>query len=112
MELVRNYGNGPLPSRFESTAYFTNGRREWALPKSDALAYLDWCDSRGLKVLGFEVWYPTTPGPTVTDVGVGNLEGVGAVRSAITSHPGHYAWGPVVFNITVAEPEPVSRQFV
>src|SRR4051812_43302969 len=102
MELVREYGNGPLPSQFESRAYFTADRLEWALPKPDALAYLDWCESRGLKVLGFDVWYPTTPGPTVTDVGIGNIEGVAAVRAAISHHPGHYVWGPVVFNITMA----------
>jgi hypothetical protein len=99
---VTEYGNGPLPAHLESAAYFTDDRREWALPKSEALAYLDWCERRGLKVLGFEVWYPTTPGPTVTDLGLGNVEGIAAARNGIARHPGRYVSGSVVFNITVA----------
>jgi hypothetical protein len=104
---VTEYGNGPLPVQFESAAYFTHGRREWALPKGEALTYLDWCEQRGLNVLGFEVWYPTTPGPTITDLGLGNIEGVAAARDGITQHPGRYVSGSVVFNITVAEHEPI-----
>jgi hypothetical protein len=47
--------NGPLPGAFDSVAYFTEDRREWALPKQNALAYLDWCEQHELSVLGFEV---------------------------------------------------------
>lgn len=97
------YSNGPLPAHLEPAAYFTGDRREWALPKAAALDYLDWCECQGLRVLGFEVWYPTTPGPTVTDFGLGNVEGVAASRDRIREHPGRYVSGPVVFNITVAE---------
>jgi hypothetical protein len=71
---VTHYGNGPLPEHLASAAYFTGDRQEWALPKAEALSYLDWCESKSLSVLGFEVWYPTTPGPTVVELGVGNVE--------------------------------------
>jgi hypothetical protein len=104
---VTKYGNGPLPAHLEPAAYFTEDRGEWALPKAEALEYLDWCERRGLRVLGFEVWYPTTPGPTVTDLGLGNVEGVTAVREGIREHPGRYVWGQVVFNITIAEHDPM-----
>jgi hypothetical protein len=99
---VTEYRNGPLPERFEAAAYFTGNRGEWALPKVEALDYLDWCEHGGLTVLGFDVWYPTTPGPTVTDLGLGNVEGVEAVRAAIRDHPGRHVSGTVVFNIWVA----------
>ena len=98
---IKEYGNGPLPAHFEPAAYFTSDRSEWALPKAEALDYLDWCERRSLRVLGFEVWYPTTPGPTVTDFGLGNVEGVTAARAGIREHPGSDLSGPVVFNITV-----------
>ncbi len=59
------YSNGPLPLRLKERAYFTLEEAEFALRKSDALEYLQWCKSKGLLVLGYEVWYATTPGPTV-----------------------------------------------
>jgi len=99
---ITEYANGPLPAHLQPAAYFTGDRREWALPKAAALDYVDWCEGQGLRVLGFEVWYPTTPGPTVTDVGLGNVEGTAAVRARILEHPERYVWGPVVFNFTVA----------
>jgi hypothetical protein len=105
---ITEYRNGPLPAHLESAAYFTDDRDEWALPKAWALEYLDWCEQRGLRVLGFEVWYPTAPGPTVTDIGLGNVEGVVATREGIRNHPGRYASGSVVFNITVGDQGPVS----
>lgn len=105
---VTDYENGPLPVHLESAAYFTGDRREWALPKTEALEYLNWCENQGLKVLGFEVWYPTTPGPTVTDVGLGNVDGVAAAREGIRQHSGSHASGRVVFNISVGEHGPIS----
>lgn len=100
---LKEYGNGPLPAHLASTAYFTKDRGEWALPKEAALSYLDWCEQLGLTVLGFEVWYPTMPGPTVTDLGLGNVQGVVAARAGIREHPGQREEGPVVFNITVVD---------
>jgi hypothetical protein len=91
----------------ESAAYFTHDRGEWALPKAEALAYLDWCEHHGFHVLGFDVWYPSTPGPTVTDLGLGNTEGIAAARREIARHPGRDVSGSVVFNITVAERESI-----
>jgi hypothetical protein len=105
---VTEYGNGPLPADLEPAAYFTDDRGEWALPKAEALKYLDWCERRGLNVLGFDVWYPTRPGPTVKDLGTWNVAGVAATREAIREHPGRYSSGPVVFNITVATHAPIS----
>jgi hypothetical protein len=93
------YANGPLPPHLVAHAYFTADGREWALRKPEALEYLDWCEQQGLRVLGFDVWYPS--GPTPTDFGLGNVEGVAAVRDLIRAHPGRYVWGAVVFNITV-----------
>lgn len=106
---VTHYANGPLPEHLAPAAYFTGDRREWALPKSEALAYIDWCEREHLEVLGFEVWYPTTPGPTVLEFGVGNVEGIAAAREGLQNHPGRYPSGPVVFNITVADREPTPR---
>jgi hypothetical protein len=63
------FSNGPLPQRFEARAYFTGGRKEFALRPADALAYLNWCDEQGLLVLGFDTWLPTMPGPTVVNGG-------------------------------------------
>ena len=64
---VLKYGKGPLPSSFESVAYFTADLKEFALPQSQAINYLDWCQSRGLRVIGFDIWAATQPGPTVAD---------------------------------------------
>ena len=64
-EKIEIYGNGPLPLHLKERAYFTAGKREFALRKSDALEYLDWCKSKGFPVRAYEVWYATAPGPTV-----------------------------------------------
>jgi hypothetical protein len=98
---VTDFGNGPLPEHLESSTYFTAGRREWALPKAAALEYLDWCEAQGLGVHGFDIWYPTKPSPTVTDEGLGNVEGVAAARESIRRHPGEYASGQVVWSCPV-----------
>jgi hypothetical protein len=103
---VTHYGNGPLPEHLASAAYFTGDRQEWALPKAEALSYLDWCESKSLSVIGFEVWYPTTPGPTVVELGVGNVEGIAATRDSIRQHADRDVNSPLVFNITVAEHGP------
>jgi hypothetical protein len=103
---VTHYGNGPLPEHLASAAYFTTDRREWALPKAEALAYLDWCESENLSVLGFEVGNPTMPGPTVVGPGVGNVEGIAATRDSIRQHADRGADNLWVFNITVVEHGP------
>jgi hypothetical protein len=64
-----SFANGPLPREFESRAYFTVRRSEFALCPADALAYLNWCDQQGVVVLGFDTWLPTTPSPTVVNGG-------------------------------------------
>jgi hypothetical protein len=100
---LTHYGNGPLPDDLKAAAYFTEDRKEWALPKADALAYLDWCERENLSVLGFEVWYPTMPGPTVVEHGIGNVEGIAATRDGIRRHPDRDAHDRFVFNICVGE---------
>ncbi|SRR6266511_3209224 len=89
--------NGPLPRSMESRAYFSDDRREFALCRSDALEYLRWCEDNGLKVLGFDIWMPTRPGPTVVDAGGFNGDAF-ACRTVIQDYP-----GDPVFNIW-AEP--------
>jgi hypothetical protein len=102
---VTHYDNGPLPEHLAFAAYFTSNRQEWALPKAEALAYLDWCEGKALSVLGFEVWSPTTSGPTVVEFGVGNVEGIAATRDGIkqVADQDVNRW---VFNIMVAEHGP------
>jgi hypothetical protein len=100
---VTRYANGPLPEHLEHAAYFTVDRKEWALPKAEAILYLDWCEREDFKVLGFDVWYPTSPDPTVADLGIGNIEGIAATLEGIQQHPGCDVYGPVVFNIWVVE---------
>lgn len=75
-EPIEIYGNGPLPLHFKERAYFTSEKSEFALRQKDALEYLNWCKAKGLAVLGYEVWYATTPGPTVPAgwVAEGNAE--------------------------------------
>ena len=101
---MTQYANGPLPRQFEGLAYFTQDRKEWALPKEAALEYLAWCDQHGLQVLGFEVWYPTSFGPTVIAGDVGNDVGVRPNAEAIRNHPARDVHGPLVFNISAREP--------
>lgn len=59
---VKSYNNGPLPDALSERAYFS--AHEFALPKADALRYLLWCKEQGHVIYGWEVWLPTTPGPT------------------------------------------------
>ena len=54
-------GNGPLPQDFKERAYLA--ANEFALYKEDALKYLQWCKANGYEVLGYEIWFPTNPGP-------------------------------------------------
>lgn len=49
-EPIENYSNGPLPSPLKERAYFTSEESEFALRQSDALAYLDWCEAKGIAV--------------------------------------------------------------
>ena len=91
----RECSNGPLPGSMESRAHFDEGGHEFALTRDDALEYLNWCEGRGLNVLGFDAWMPTRPGPTV--INGGGFEGdASACRVAITGFP-----GDLVFNIWV-----------
>lgn len=60
------FTNGPLPEQFLRCAYLTMDQKEWALPKPEALKYIEWCQDKGFQVLGFEVWGPTVPGPTIS----------------------------------------------
>jgi len=96
-----NLSNGPLPQAFEASAYFNSDRTEWALPKSQALAYIDWCEGEGLQVVGFDVWYPTAQGPTVLVTSAGRAVGNAANRRALSDHPGVDETGALVFNIWV-----------
>lgn len=64
---VTLYANAPLPDFLASRAYFSAS--EFALFRADALAFLDWCDSQTIKIIGFDVWLPTHPGPTATMAG-------------------------------------------
>ena len=103
---VLKYGNGPLPSSFESVAYFTADLKEFALPQSEAINYLDWCQSRGFRVIGFDIWAATHPGPTVADYN--GFEGdIEASRHAIRGL--HISWvlarygAEAVFNIWVED---------
>jgi len=41
---LTHYRNGPLPDDLEAAAYFTEDRKEWALPKAESFRYLDWCE--------------------------------------------------------------------
>lgn len=59
---IEMYNNGPLPRYLKERAYFS--ANEFALSKSDALDYLQWCKANSYPVLGYEVWLPTNPGPT------------------------------------------------
>ncbi|RYX86134.1 hypothetical protein EON83_02630 [bacterium] len=60
---IQTYNNGPLPDFLSERAYFTIS--EFALPREDALRYFLWCKEEGHTILGWEVWLPTVPGPTV-----------------------------------------------
>ncbi|HJW13120.1 MAG TPA: hypothetical protein VJ776_00410 [Thermoanaerobaculia bacterium] len=92
---VRECSNGPLPRSMESRAYFDETGREFALTRDDALEYLNWCEGRGLTVLGFDAWMPTRPGPTV--INGGEFEGdASACRVAIDDFT-----GDSIFNIWV-----------
>lgn len=64
-EQVEIYNNGPLPLHLKERAYFPTATAEFALRKSDALKYLRWCKAKNISVLGYEVWFATSPGPTV-----------------------------------------------
>jgi hypothetical protein len=96
-------GLTPLPEHLRAAAYFTPDGGEWALPKKEALGYLDWCQGQDLKVLGFEVWYPLTGGPMVLELGVGNVEGIEANRESILKQPERDVYSRLVFNFTVVE---------
>lgn len=61
-EQIEMLGNGPLPQDFKKRAYLA--ANEFALYKEDALKYLQWCKANGYEVLGYEIWFPTNPGPT------------------------------------------------
>jgi hypothetical protein len=96
-----HFANGLLPEHLEAFAYFTEDRREWALPKAEALAYINWCDEKRLRVVGFDVWRPTRPGPTVVVTSAGDVDGNEATRGALRDHPAGDADGDFVFNICI-----------
>ena len=52
-----------LQSDLQSEAYIANGEPAW--PESAALQVIQELTSRNCRVIGVEVWLPTTPGPTV-----------------------------------------------
>jgi hypothetical protein len=64
MELTQ-YSNGPLPDFLQRQAYLNTETGEFGLNAMDAMLYLDWCKDSNLRILGFETWQPTIPGPTV-----------------------------------------------
>lgn len=96
------YRNGPLPESLASQAYVTDSGHEFALHANAAIEYLQWAQTSGLKVHGFEVWQPTSPGPTPL-VGIG-CEGdaemcIQAIPTITEAH-GEF----VVFNILATRP--------
>lgn len=62
---MKIYDNGPLPMAFYDIAYNTSNETEFALPRSEAIKYIEWCKEQSIEVIGFDTWAPTTPGPTV-----------------------------------------------
>ena len=54
---------GELPESLLNRAYWCGS--EVAFEKPEAILFLDWCDQREVRVLGFDIWGPTQPGPTV-----------------------------------------------
>ena len=59
------YGNGFLPNEFKNRAYISTNEQEFALHRDDAIEYINWCIEKNIKVLGYDTWIPTEPGPTI-----------------------------------------------
>jgi hypothetical protein len=100
---TREFANGPLPAHLARFAFLIGDQKEWALPKPEALAYIEWCSEHGFRVLGFDVWRPDSPAPTVVVTSAGNSEGNDANRMAIADHAPGDEHGMFVFNIWVDE---------
>jgi hypothetical protein len=98
-EVMSEYSNGPLPPELERHAYFTTDRREWALPRKQALSYLIRCQQNNVEVFGWEAWYPTTFGPTIVGSTYSKV-GADLNYDSLMSEPDADIHGPIVYNIT------------
>lgn len=61
---MRKFKNASLPIHLSDNVYISPDG-EFALYQTCALKYLKWCLNLKITVLGFDVWLPSKPYPTV-----------------------------------------------
>jgi hypothetical protein len=102
-----DYKNGPVPAALLPVAYSPLDSRRFGLPPRFVKNYVDWCESEGLVVTGWELWRTGLVGHIVIDPQrTGPIAELLAAAATAMTRPDE----DVYFSVSVARGESAGRE--